>query len=192
MSLPWKFIDLKTYSWPGSSPWTLCVSLGQALKSTCRSKELASIRSYQGLDSAKSENFGKLRFVASHESVSGYQTYIRHFGRFSILAKVLKTRISWSYWELLNWVSHHSLFLSSVIGRDLSLCSSFLKIHWRSTVCTSYLLFFNKRGIVLWLMDINSMFLPNLVWLLGQVRPVFVTSWFWKFPSPILSGFWAK
>ena len=64
------------------------------------------------------------KLKAINHKINSCQTYIRHFGRFSILAKVFKTRISifaffssWSFWKLLNWVSHHSLILLAVLLR---------------------------------------------------------------------------
>ena len=62
------------------------------------------------------------KLKAVNHNITSCQTYIRHFGRFSILAKVFKTIISsfaffssWSIWELLNWVSHHSVILLAVL-----------------------------------------------------------------------------
>ena len=62
------------------------------------------------------------KLKAINHKINSCQTYIRHFGRFSILAKVFKTRISifaffssWSLWEILNSVSHHSVILVAVL-----------------------------------------------------------------------------
>ena len=62
------------------------------------------------------------KLKAVNHKINSCQAYIRHFGRFSILAKAFKTRISifaffssWSSWELLNWVSHHFAILLAVL-----------------------------------------------------------------------------